>query len=153
MEKISHIKLLLYLQVLYFRKIVLIPNKNMDAYTHKRILWRKKNDQLSHRTDSSAKISVLRMLLLNFLSFRDTGFSWQENKHLFSGYQNMFLSAPRMLLLITTFRLLVGVQLLFATVRKFLASFPFGVNGISPTLEHRGEFSAPTYNLAFCFDR
>jgi len=75
MEKISHtIKLLLYLQVLYFRKIILLSNKNMYTDMHKRILWRKKIYQLSHRTDFSGSIIVLGMFLLNFLSFRDCGF-------------------------------------------------------------------------------
>lgn len=38
MEKVSHIiKLLLYLQILYFKKIILIPIKNIYAYMYKRI--------------------------------------------------------------------------------------------------------------------
>lgn len=115
-----------------------------------------KNYQLSHRTDSSASSvsSYSSQGASVELSFRDSGFPQQENEHLCSCCQTyLFLSTPRMLLLLTTFRVLVGVQLLFATVRKFLDSFHFGMNGISPTLEHRGQFSAPTQNFAFCFDR
>lgn len=76
MEKIPHIiKVLLYLQILYFRKIILIPEKNMYAYIQEDFVeniatcvW----IMYIVLMDSADQIIDLRMLLLRVLTCRDS---------------------------------------------------------------------------------
>lgn len=80
MKKIPRvIEVLLYLQVFYFRKIILIPNKNMYVYIQEdfvqniatcvTVLW----TMYIVLMDSADQIIVLRMLLLRVLTCRDSG--------------------------------------------------------------------------------
>lgn len=79
MKKIPRvIEVLLYLQVFYFRKIILIPNKNMCVYIQEdfvqniatcvTVLW----TMYIVLMDSADQIIVLRMLLLRVLTCRDS---------------------------------------------------------------------------------
>lgn len=80
MKKIPRvIEVLLYLQVFYFRKIILIPNKNMYVYIQEdfvqniatcvTVLW----TMYIVLMDSADQIIVLKMLLLRVLTCRDSG--------------------------------------------------------------------------------
>lgn len=116
-----------------------------------------KQYQLSHSIDSSAQIRVLRMLLIFFLAFGDSGLPGRRvGISALAARTVLALDTGTGFLLLSpedvaAFRLPVGEQLLPATGRKFLVSF--AVCGISPTGGHRGHFSAPTYSFAPRFDR